>query len=113
MEHYRDDSIHSSAIGLLLSSGEDQHQEPEQIRVGNSGSTGDVVIVVNATDNEEEHEENEKQQHEQLLSDGCQQLVVGIDTDPDYLGDSPKRGYRTDSSGERRAGLAKSQSSNC
>lgn len=88
--------------------------------MGNSGSTGDVVIVVNATDNEEEEEGQQQNQTEagvpqqrQLLSDGCQQLVVGIDTDPDYLGESPKRGYRTDSSGERRAGLVKSQSSHC
>lgn len=65
----------------------------------NAATSGDVVIVVNATDNEDEDEPAVDAQR-QLENDGCQQLAVDIDTDPDYLADSPKRGYRTDSSGE-------------
>lgn len=62
---------------------------------------GDVFIVVNATDNEDEDEPvaGAHPMAVPTVNDGCQ-LVVDIDTDADYLGESPKRGYRTDSSGE-------------
>lgn len=96
VQHYDDMlSIHSSTIGLHLS-GDDQQQSTGELVTGNSASSaGDVVIVVNATtDNEEEAEMA-------AAHEGCPQSVVDIDTDADFLGDSPKRGYRSDSSGEK------------
>lgn len=106
VQHYRDDdllSIHSSTLGLHLSGGEDPQQQDQEMMmsagaVSTSGS-GDVVIVVNATDNEDDEDEATAVAAPSAVNDGCQ-LVVDIDTDPDYLADSPKRGYRTDSSGE-------------
>lgn len=124
-QHYDDMlSIHSSTICLHLSSAEEQPTPDELERMASSGSatagggSGDVVIVVNATDNEEDDEEMEVdggggrrgvayQQHLAAaaavvgsVGDGSQQLAVDMDPDTDYLGDSPKRGYRSGSSGE-------------
>lgn len=110
VQHYDVDllSIHSSTIGLHLSSG-DEHQQEMDRSAGSAATAGDVVIVVNATDNEEEEEEGDARDGavasstalQPVVNEGCRQLVVNIDTDPDYLVDSPKRGYRSDSSGEK------------
>lgn len=113
-QHYRDEDaicIHSSTIGLHLSG---DHQEQMQMDqqaeqevqnillpgapVGNS--SGDVVIVVNTTDNEEDD-------NLQLEAGGgpVHQMVVdindmGINPESDFGLDSPKRGYQCESSGE-------------
>lgn len=97
-------SIHSSTIGLHLSGDDPQQQMQDHemaARAACASGGGDVVIVVNATDNEDEDEPvaGAHPMAVPTVNDGCQ-LVVDIDTDADYLGESPKRGYRTDSSGE-------------
>ena len=84
-------SIHSSTLGSYLSGS-------EGVPVTASApvaTTDDVVIVVNATDNEEE------ENHAAVPVDGFQQLALDMDDAADFHGEvSPKRGYRTDSSGE-------------
>lgn len=116
-QHYRDDdyaSIHSSTIGLHLSSGggggvgsnnDPQHhrslQQPENMESQDAATTsstttvpgsnsGDVVIVVNSDDNEEEEEEEDDEVDSNLpLAGDDHQLVVAIgdvciDTESDF-----------------------------
>lgn len=79
-------------------------QEEQQVQnvvlagasVGTSG--GDVVIVVNATDNEEDD-------NLQLGVGGVHQMVVdinemGMNPESDFGLDSPKPGYQCESTGE-------------